>query len=94
MSVCGECGHEDRSSVRGCACLACECDLPPEEPAPAPADEREDRNAVALGEALAIGWGQYVGVFGEEPHGTAKQLAALVELIPDAAWAARGGRAK
>lgn len=33
-----------------------------------------------LAHALSMAWLRYKGFFGEEPHGTGKQLAALLEL--------------
>jgi hypothetical protein len=39
-------------------------------------------------EALVLAWRRYVDLFGEEPHGTSKQLAALFELGVNAVLAA------
>lgn len=36
----------------------------------------------ALAKSLASAWLRYVELFGEPPHGTEQQLAALIELIP------------
>lgn len=36
----------------------------------------------ALAKNLAAAWLRYVELFGEPPHGTEQQLAALIELIP------------
>jgi len=33
-----------------------------------------------LANALAVGWKRYTDLFGEPPHGTKEQLAALLEL--------------
>lgn len=35
-----------------------------------------------LAKALQIGWRKYTDLLGEPPHGTEKQLAALIELVP------------
>jgi hypothetical protein len=36
-----------------------------------------------FGEALARGWRRYHELFGEVPHGTPKQMAALAALVPE-----------
>jgi len=36
------------------------------------------------GDSLSAAWTRYVDLFGEEPHGTVKQMAALLELRPSA----------
>ena len=38
--------------------------------------------AGSLARDLTQAWQRYVELFGEPPHGTAKQMAALVELLP------------
>jgi hypothetical protein len=36
-----------------------------------------------LAVALQTAWASYVGLFGEQPHGTLPQMKALVAFIPD-----------
>lgn len=36
-----------------------------------------------LAEALQTAWQSYVGLFGEQPHGTLPQMKALVAFIPE-----------
>lgn len=36
-----------------------------------------------LAVALQTAWASYVGLFGEQPHGTLSQMKALVAFIPD-----------
>lgn len=36
-----------------------------------------------LAEALKTAWASYVGLFGEQPHGTLPQMKALVAFIPE-----------
>jgi hypothetical protein len=31
---------------------------------------------------LSVAWGKYVGIFGEPPHGTKQQFAAMLEMLP------------
>jgi hypothetical protein len=38
---------------------------------------------VRLAESLSKAWVKYREFFGEEPHGTVKQLAAMIELCPE-----------
>jgi hypothetical protein len=33
--------------------------------------------AKRAGEALSLGWKKYIDIFGEEPHGTPKQMAVV-----------------
>lgn len=39
-------------------------------------------NVTEQAELLARAWKRYVDLFGCPPHGTARQLAALLELMP------------
>lgn len=39
-----------------------------------------------LAKKLNNGWRRYVELFGEPPHGTEKQLAALLELSDLTTW--------
>lgn len=36
------------------------------------------------GESLSLAWKRYVEIFDEKPHGTERQMAALLELLPSA----------
>ena len=40
------------------------------------------RLAEAFAKRLAIAWRKYVALFGEPPHGTERQLSALLCLLP------------
>lgn len=43
---------------------------------------REDAEKRKLAADIQIAWWKYTELFGEAPHGTLKQLNALVELLP------------
>ena len=50
------------------------------------AERATPKDAVTeLSKNLASAWLRYVELFGEPPHGTEKQLAALIELASDGA---------
>jgi hypothetical protein len=38
---------------------------------------------VVTAKSLKAAWDKYVGLFGVVPHGTEKQLAAMLELVPE-----------
>jgi hypothetical protein len=41
-------------------------------------DEEKDK----LAAALVIAWRKYFGSFGDQPHGTYRQLRAMLEFMP------------
>jgi hypothetical protein len=43
-----------------------------------------DDGLIRLAEALNRAWSKYSEIFGTAPHGTVKQLAAMLELCPEA----------
>lgn len=47
----------------------------------------------SAGEHLARGWARYVAAFGIAPLGTAKQMAALLELSKGREWVKDAGKA-
>lgn len=40
----------------------------------------EDPQVETMAEQLSEAWGKYVGLFGETPHGTVRQMAALLSF--------------
>ena len=46
------------------------------------AHEREDALKALQAERLAEAWRKYLKLFGEPPHGTVKQMGAMLELMP------------
>ena len=37
---------------------------------------------IVTGEDLSIAWQRYIRLFGSDPHGSVKQMNALLELVP------------
>lgn len=48
-------------------------------------ERHEDSERLINAGTLAVAWKRYTDLFGEPPHGTEKQMGALLALIPDAA---------
>jgi hypothetical protein len=44
----------------------------------------QDDGLIRLAKALNRAWAKYSEVFGVAPHGTVKQLAAMLEFCPEA----------
>jgi hypothetical protein len=45
-------------------------------------DEMTEQDKDALAQGLHAAWGKYVELFGEDPHGTYRQLRAMLEFLP------------
>ena len=65
-----------------------ESHLSPDEPKPERGAWKDD-SILRMAEHLAIAWKRYHNYFGAVPHGSVKQLAALLELCPQAKVAIR-----
>ena len=46
-------------------------------------DTSKDEGAKRLAEVLNRGWRRYAELFGEEPHGTVRQITAMLSLCPE-----------
>lgn len=50
---------------------------------------KPDDGIARMGEALAHAWQRYTQLFGVVPHGSCRQLAAMLQLCPEAKEAVR-----